>query len=48
MKGTVIGYRKGGNLVGVVSFGAPAKFVGYRNDVIAGTKAITTVAVEID
>jgi NADPH-dependent 2,4-dienoyl-CoA reductase/sulfur reductase-like enzyme len=48
VKGTVVGYRKDGHLVGVVSFGAPAKFVGYRNDVIDGTKAITTVAVEID
>ena len=47
-KGTVLGYKRGGNLVGVVAFGAPAKFVSYRNDVIAGTKAITTVAVEID
>lgn len=48
VKGTVVGYRRGGHLVGVVSFGAPARFVTYRNDVVAGTKAITTVAVEID
>jgi NADPH-dependent 2,4-dienoyl-CoA reductase/sulfur reductase-like enzyme len=48
VKGTIVGYKKAGNLVGVVSFGAPAKFIGYRDDVIAGTKAITTVAVEID
>lgn len=48
VKGTIIGYKRAGNLVGVVSFGAPAKFIGYRDEVIAGTKAITTVAVEID
>ena len=48
VKGTIIGYKKGGNLVGVVSFGAPATFVSHRDEVIAGTKAITTVAVEID
>lgn len=48
VKGTVVGYKKNGHLVGVVAFGAPAKFVGYRDEVVAGTKAITTVAVEID
>lgn len=48
VKGTVVGYKKDGHLVAVVSFGAPAKFVGYRAEVIAGTKAITTVAVELD
>lgn len=48
IKGTVIGYRKDGHLIGVVSFGAPAKFVGYRDEVVRGTRAITTVAVELD
>lgn len=48
VKGTVVGYKKNGHLVGVVAFGAPAKFVGYRDEVVAATKAITTVAVEID
>jgi NADPH-dependent 2,4-dienoyl-CoA reductase/sulfur reductase-like enzyme len=48
VKGTVLGYKKGGNLIGVVSFGVPARFVSYREAVVAGTKAITTVAVEID
>lgn len=48
VKGTVVGYKKAGNLVAVVSFGAPAKFVGYRAEVVAGTKAITTVAIEFE
>ena len=48
VKGTVIGYKKDGHLVAVVSFGAPAQFVRYRDDVVAATSAITTVAVEID
>ncbi|WP_194289075.1 MULTISPECIES: NAD(P)/FAD-dependent oxidoreductase [unclassified Nocardioides] len=48
VKGAVLGYRRGGHLLGVVSFGAPARFAGYRDQVVAGTKAITTVAVEID
>ncbi|MEQ6900400.1 FAD-dependent oxidoreductase [Nocardioides sp. YIM 152588] len=48
VKGTVVGYRKDGHLVGVVSFGAPARFVGFRDEVVAGTKAITTVAQEIE
>lgn len=48
VKGTVVGYKKDGHLVGVVSFGAPAKFVGHRAQVIAGTKAITTVAIEFE
>ena len=48
VKGTIVGYKRAGNLIGVVSFGAPAKFIGYRDEVIAGTKAITTVAVELD
>lgn len=47
VKGTVVGYKKGDHLVGVVSFGAPTQFVRYRDEVIAGTRAITTVAVEI-
>lgn len=45
--GTVLGYRRQGNLVAVVAFGAPARFARHRDDVIEGTKAITTVAVEI-
>lgn len=48
VKGTVIGYKRAGNLVGIVAFGAPARFVSYRNDVVEGTKKITTVATEID
>lgn len=48
VKGTVLGFRKDGHLVAVVSFGAPARFVGYRDEVAAGSRAITTVATEID
>lgn len=47
VKGTVLGHRKAGNLVAVTAFGAPAKFVAHRDEVIDGTRAVTTVAVEI-
>lgn len=46
--GTVLGHRREGHLVAVVAFGDGAAVERYRADVAAGTRAITTVAEEIE
>jgi hypothetical protein len=44
VKGTVVGYFAGGTLVGVASFGAPAKLVRYRAHVAAASDRATVLA----
>ncbi|MFI0354981.1 NAD(P)/FAD-dependent oxidoreductase [Actinomadura sp. 9N407] len=44
VQGTVVGYLAGGALAGVVSFGAPARFVRYRALVAAGAPRAKVLA----